>query len=75
MSNDHKEYEEIVTPVRSVCIKRYCLCGGEFEYSDSGITLASYPPKYLHTCIRCGVSITFDKIYPYIGYEECNKKG
>ena len=38
--------------VKTVLIKRYCECGGEML--PTGNVLCSYPPRYTHTCNKCG---------------------
>lgn len=43
-------------------VKEVCECGGEFVFD--GIVLTSYPPKFPHTCNKCGKKVTLDRQYP-----------
>lgn len=43
-------------------VKEKCECGGEYVFD--GIVLTSYPPKYPHTCNKCGKKVYFDTQYP-----------
>lgn len=43
-------------------VKEMCECGGEFVFD--GIVLTSYPPKFPHTCNKCGKKVTLDRQYP-----------
>jgi hypothetical protein len=53
--------------VELVCPK----CGkGRMSPDLSNITLATYPPKYLHLCDLCGYEeLVTGIIYPYLEYE------
>lgn len=69
-----QERRKRVTPVR---VSMYCDCGGEFilgngTTNDVIAVLLSNPPKYPHTCNKCGKQEYFVKEYPYIDYEEYN---
>lgn len=43
-------------------VKEMCECGGEFVFD--GIVLTSYPPKFPHTCNKCGKTVHLDRQYP-----------
>ncbi len=43
-------------------VKEKCECGGEYVFD--GIVLTSYPPKYPHTCNKCGKKVHLDTQYP-----------
>ena len=43
-------------------VKEVCECGGEFVFN--GMALTSYPPKFSHTCNKCGKTVHLDRQYP-----------
>lgn len=43
-------------------VNEMCECGGEFVFD--GIVLTSYPPKFPHTCNKCGKTVHLDRQYP-----------
>jgi len=59
--------QEDCREMRTVQVRRICDCGGELL--PEGRALLSNPPKYPHTCDRCGKAETFLKQYPLIHYE------
>lgn len=60
--------KEIKNPIREYVVHAMCECGGEFV--PDGMVLMSSPPQYPHICNKCGASVTFNKKYPSIEYEE-----
>ena len=43
---------------------------GYMEYNALNAVVATYPPKYSHTCNKCGEKALFTKEYPYISWEK-----
>lgn len=54
--------------VKTILIKRYCDCGGEML--PTGNVLCSYPPRYTHTCNKCGNFDSYLDRYPKVEYKE-----
>ena len=47
----------------------YCdKCGEEMEFT--GMVLTSYPPRYPHSCPKCGHRETLKDKYPKVRYEQ-----
>jgi hypothetical protein len=60
--------KEIKLPVYNYIVRATCECGGEFE--PTGMVLMSNPPKYPHTCNKCGKEEIFVKKFPHYTFEE-----
>lgn len=54
--------------VKVVRVRKLCNCGGEML--PNGLVLSSYPPKYSHTCNKCGNVEAYWDRYPKVEYEE-----
>lgn len=69
-------FSEVAKPVQTLLVHMMCQCGGEFR--DTGIGSGSaatalntmWECKHQHKCDKCGDVQDFDRIYPYIKYEE-----
>lgn len=57
------------TEVKTFLTRKYCdKCGGEML--PNGGCLSTYPPKFSHTCNKCGNIEAFWDKYPKIEYED-----
>ena len=65
--DDFDNEEEV--PVTVVQVVKRCECGGEFEYTPGMTQTLECPPRYTHTCNKCGKKSRFIKIYPYQKYK------
>lgn len=66
-------FKEVPKPVQAVRVHMMCQCGGEFRDTGGGsgsVTECQWSCNYQHKCDKCGAVQDFDKIYPYIKYEE-----
>lgn len=69
-------FNEVSRPVQTLQVHMMCQCGGEFKPTGigSGSAASALNPKweceYQHKCDKCGAAQNFDRIYPYIKYEE-----
>ena len=54
--------------VKTIVTKKYCECGGEMI--RNGNVLCTYPPKYSHTCNKCGNIEAYWNKYPKVEYKE-----
>jgi len=60
---------EIKKEVRVMRVTQTCDSCLE-DLVPEGHVYMTYPAQYPHKCPRCGMSYTFDKVYPTIEYEE-----
>lgn len=56
-------------PVRTVGVKYLCDCGGEMVYEDGNIMLMVHPPRFTHTCDKCGNTEHLLQKYPTVRWE------
>ena len=64
---------EVANPVQTLQVHMMCQCGGEFRDTGGGsgsVTECQWSCNYQHKCDKCGAVQDFDRIYPYIKYEE-----
>jgi hypothetical protein len=64
---NEKNYTETKTSLETFKVRRFCQCGGEFEYN---YTLTGIIRKCYHACKDCGKVTWFDAVYPLIRHEE-----
>lgn len=64
---DEPAFKEVSKPVQAVQVHMMCQCGGEFRDTGCG---CQWSCNYQHKCDKCGAVQDFDRIYPYIKYEE-----
>lgn len=70
---DEPVFKEVSKPVQAVQVHMMCQCGGEFRDTGGGlgsVTEGKWSCYYQHKCDKCGAVQDFDRIYPYIKYEE-----
>lgn len=73
IAGDNTEGEEEV-PVSVVEVIKKCDCGGEFEYTPEITRTLEYPPRYTHTCNKCGKVEKFLRTYPYQRFKRNDRK-
>lgn len=67
-------------PAQACIVRMRCDCGGEYlvdeeqRKQDFELLVKRKPYKWPHVCNKCGKKERFDAVFPYVGYEEMNKK-
>lgn len=59
-----------ISPVQPILVELLCnKCESVMENRSNEMILASYPPKYLHVCKKCGHSQLTSEAFPQLKYE------
>ena len=59
--------------VKTLWVEKICDCGAMM--SHTGRVLPTHPPKYPHSCTKCGKVENLTHLYPRIEYEKKDGSG